>query len=142
VPASKSETRVVPDVYDNVFRAVLSAANAEAMTVTLADPGSGVIQLSSPMSLATWGENLAVNLRPGPTGVEVTVGSALKFGLVDWGRNQRNIDTMFGLIARALAAPAGAWHPDPSGRHELRWWDGGRWTETVSDRGQVGTDSL
>ena len=44
MPASKSETRVVPDVYDNVFRAVLSAANAEAMTVTLADPGSGVIQ--------------------------------------------------------------------------------------------------
>ncbi|MCV7301920.1 DUF2510 domain-containing protein [Mycobacterium barrassiae] len=30
----------------------------------------------------------------------------------------------------------GAWHPDPSGRHELRWWDGSRWTEQVSDGGR------
>lgn len=28
-----------------------------------------------------------------------------------------------------------AWHPDPSGQHELRWWDGERWTEHVSDHG-------
>jgi hypothetical protein len=26
------------------------------------------------------------------------------------------------------SAPAG-WHPDPTGQHQLRWWDGGRWTE-------------
>ena len=25
------------------------------------------------------------------------------------------------------ASPA-AWHPDPYGRHELRYWDGSRWT--------------
>lgn len=31
-------------------------------------------------------------------------------------------------------APA-AWHPDPSGRHELRYWDGARWTDNVSTRG-------
>lgn len=29
----------------------------------------------------------------------------------------------------------GGWHPDPSGRHELRYWDGREWTEHVSDRG-------
>ncbi len=32
------------------------------------------------------------------------------------------------------------WLPDPSGRHELRWWDGGAWTEHVSDGGVAGTD--
>jgi uncharacterized protein (AIM24 family) len=30
---------------------------------------------------------------------------------------------------------AGAWHPDPAGRHELRFWDGAQWTEHVSDDG-------
>ena len=28
-----------------------------------------------------------------------------------------------------------AWHPDPTGRHELRYWDGAQWTDHVSDRG-------
>ncbi|QGG96492.1 phospholipid scramblase-related protein [Actinomarinicola tropica] len=36
----------------------------------------------------------------------------------------------------------GAWHPDPHGRHELRWWDGQRWTEHVSDGGVTSTDAV
>jgi uncharacterized protein (AIM24 family) len=31
----------------------------------------------------------------------------------------------------------GSWQPDPEGRYEHRWWDGQRWTEQVSHRGQV-----
>jgi hypothetical protein len=27
------------------------------------------------------------------------------------------------------------WHPDPSGVHEHRWWDGTGWTRHVADRG-------
>ncbi|HWU20489.1 MAG TPA: AIM24 family protein [Nocardioides sp.] len=34
------------------------------------------------------------------------------------------------------------WHPDPTGRHELRYWDGAQWTEHVSDQGTVGSDPL
>lgn len=37
--------------------------------------------------------------------------------------------------------PVGEWRPDPTGRHPLRWWDGTRWTEHVSDgHGHVSTD--
>jgi len=36
----------------------------------------------------------------------------------------------------------GSWHPDPAGRHELRWWDGHGWTDQVSDHGEVATDAL
>jgi hypothetical protein len=39
----------------------------------------------------------------------------------------------------AAAAPAG-WYADPSGRFELRYWDGGQWTEHVSRAGQQYTD--
>lgn len=39
-------------------------------------------------------------------------------------------------------AQSGAWHPDPAHRHELRWWDGQRWTEHVSDRGQQSIDPI
>ena len=30
--------------------------------------------------------------------------------------------------------PAG-WHPDPSGKHQHRWWDGAAWTPHVSTNG-------
>jgi hypothetical protein len=41
--------------------------------------------------------------------------------------------------ANAPGGPA-AWHPDPAGRHEQRYWDGSGWTEHVSDGGTPGTD--
>ena len=34
------------------------------------------------------------------------------------------------------------WHPDPTGKHELRYWDGTQWTEHVADAGVQGVDPL
>ena len=42
--------------------------------------------------------------------------------------------------AAAPAVPAG-WYADPAGRFDLRYWDGGAWTEHVSRAGQQHTDS-
>src|SRR4051794_40993644 len=33
------------------------------------------------------------------------------------------------------------WLADPTGRHELRYYAGGRWTDNVSDRGITSLDS-
>lgn len=41
--------------------------------------------------------------------------------------------------AAESAVPAG-WYADPSGRFELRYWDGAAWTEHVSRAGQQFTD--
>ncbi|MBV1893538.1 MAG: DUF2510 domain-containing protein [Ilumatobacteraceae bacterium] len=41
--------------------------------------------------------------------------------------------------ATDAAVPAG-WYADPSGRFELRYWDGASWTEHVSRAGQQFTD--
>jgi uncharacterized protein (AIM24 family) len=35
-----------------------------------------------------------------------------------------------------------SWHPDPTGRHELRYWDGSAWTDHVADRGVQAMDPL
>lgn len=40
---------------------------------------------------------------------------------------------------QASATPAG-WYADPSGRYELRYWDGTAWTEHVARGGQQYTD--
>jgi len=35
-----------------------------------------------------------------------------------------------------------AWLPDPGGRHELRYWDGTKFTEHVADAGKITVDPL
>jgi uncharacterized protein YxjI len=35
-----------------------------------------------------------------------------------------------------------AWHPDPTGRHQLRYWDGAQWSHHVSDNGVTSTDPV
>jgi hypothetical protein len=37
---------------------------------------------------------------------------------------------------------SGNWHPDPMGRHQLRFWDGTVWSEHVSDNGVTSIDPL
>lgn len=45
-------------------------------------------------------------------------------------------------IAPAPPGTPAGWVADPSGCHELRYWDGGRWTEYVSDAGMQSTDAI
>ena len=40
-----------------------------------------------------------------------------------------------------MESPAG-WHPDPQGRHEMRYWDGAKYTDHVSDAGVTAKDPL
>lgn len=41
-----------------------------------------------------------------------------------------------------LAAVGAGWNPDPSRRHELRYWDGSSWTAHVSDQGTASSDPM
>jgi len=50
-----------------------------------------------------------------------------------------SVATHAATAASAGGAPAG-WYADPSGRFDLRYWDGGQWTEHVSRAGQQFTD--
>lgn len=44
------------------------------------------------------------------------------------------------MSAPELGAPA--WHPDPTGRHQFRWFDGNTFTDQVADGGVVAVDSM
>src|SRR5688572_3331001 len=41
-----------------------------------------------------------------------------------------------------MSTPAANWYPDPTSRHELRYWNGSVWTEHVSDAGITGLDPV
>ena len=58
---------------------------------------------------ADLGENIQVFLRPaGDGGTQIEVTSSLKFGLVDWGRNNTNVARIHLAIDVELAQP---WRP-------------------------------
>lgn len=40
------------------------------------------------------------------------------------------------------AAKRPCWRVDPANRHEMRWWNGDSWTDTVSDAGVVSKDAI
>ena len=42
----------------------------------------------------------------------------------------------------AAPSPPSGWYPDPYGRHEMRYWDGARWTEHVADGGAPKVDPV
>jgi Protein of unknown function (DUF2510) len=41
-----------------------------------------------------------------------------------------------------MNSPAPGWLPDPTTRHQYRYWDGNRWTDDVADAGVASTDAL
>lgn len=151
---SRSAARTYAGDYAAVFDAVCRAAPETGLKPAIADPATGVITLSSSLSLASWGENITIQVgQVQPGTIQVTIRSGLKFGLVDWGRNDKNLAALFARIDAAVAgstppltpnaaAPAAGWHPDPAGRHAYRYWDGQTWTDQVSDAGQATTDPL
>ena len=85
--------------------------------------------------------------------VEVAGGACVVTGpgsVTDWleglraERPQEPVGRVAELFAAPAAAPAApaAWLPDPTRRHQLRWWDGQRWTPNVADNGVQATDPL
>jgi hypothetical protein len=77
VAISKTASHVYPGNYDNVFRAVCDTAQAEAMTASVADPGSGFVDWGKNSTnvervfrrlserLGRWTENVSDGGRPG-----------------------------------------------------------------------------
>ncbi len=47
-----------------------------------------------------------------------------------------------GRSGRTGTPPAAGWHPDPTRRHQLRYWDGASWSDQVADQGQQATDPI
>ena len=100
-------TRTFPGDYDAVFNAACWAAVESGMTLHHADRVAGVISLTTSASFASWGERVGVRLgQDAPGWVQVSARSELKFGLVDWGTNAKNLDRLFRQMDVALGSPA------------------------------------
>jgi hypothetical protein len=146
-----AETRRYPQDPQTVYNAAYQLlTTGKGLKLVAADPNTRVLQGSVGMSLMSWGENMDVAVTPDGAGSLVSVTVKLKAQLVDWGKRKKDLALFFngldavlgtgGTVAAAPVAqtPAG-WYADPSGRAELRYWDGAQWTEHVSTAGQQST---
>lgn len=71
-----------------------------------------------------------------------TCGLWLPVWLIVWAVNAGRRKRVLTYGASLGSVPAGRWAPDPTGRHEARWWDGQAWTGRVGDAGRESTDPL
>lgn len=100
---AKDAARTYQADYAAVFDAAARAAARCGMGVKSADPASGVLTLSTSMTLMSWGENLGVQVGQVEPGVmQVSIRSDVKFGLVDWGKNTKNINQFFAALDAEL----------------------------------------
>jgi hypothetical protein len=65
----------------------------------------------------------------------VPIGAALTVAAVQGMRRRRRLEAI-----RPADPETARWLPDPFGRHEVRYWDGARWTSQVANAGVTGTD--
>jgi hypothetical protein len=62
-----------------------------------------------------------------------------------YGVTETPLDAGVAATAGSAAVDAGpipGWYPDPSMRHQARFWDGFKWTERVADQGTEGVDPV
>ncbi|SEM40565.1 hypothetical protein [Rhodococcus maanshanensis] len=88
-----------PDV---LFGLAWNTLNTVFGNVTQVAPTT--LRAKTKLSLASWGEEVSVDVQQAPTGSVVTVTSRSRAGLqvIDWGVHRRNIDTVFAALAGAL----------------------------------------
>src|SRR5262249_25547773 len=98
-----------------------------------------------------YGRN-AIDVQVPPEGLRVswkTPGTAFSKGKMAVSAPGAEPVQSFSAASAAAAAGGGAgggnpaaWHPDPTGRHQYRWWDGTAWSASVSDNGVTAEDPV
>lgn len=93
-----------------VFKAIMEAApNINGLSLDSADEISGRVTFKAGVSLASWGENIPVQLiKVTPTRTQMKIMSTPKTGAMfggtmDFGKNQQNIDKIINAVSTVLA---------------------------------------
>lgn len=89
-----------------VFAAVLEAIpRVKGMKVKSSDEASGQILAATGVSFKSWGEKVPIAVREsGPDKAIVSVTSESKMALVDWGKNNQNLERVLAATDEVLTS--------------------------------------
>ena len=156
IPVSDSTAQIVDSTIWFVglvaLVAVLSVARQRRLILT--EHFSVLIGGMSLMAVAKLVEAIAAGVVPSTSLTSLRVGfsippfiGAIAFATLAWAALCRvgelsasSYQAISPLQASVVPDTAASWKPDPGNVHELRWWDGTRWTEHVLDAGRPSTD--
>ena len=102
--AKEAGKQIVEYAPDDVFSALLLAlSQSSAFSVKDSNGATRTIRVSAGISWTSWGENLLITVSPVSDGFsEVAIASTSKYGIVDWGKNQKNFSTIMNLMSQEL----------------------------------------
>ena len=101
----KSEGQVVEYRPEDTFGALIAVLQRSSRyKIRNVDQMTHTIYVSTGMGWRSWGENLTLTVYSHPGGnSELQLTSTCKYGLVDWGRNQDNLDEIMTMLRNELS---------------------------------------
>lgn len=135
--AIKDETAPEEPAETTTTAATAAASTAAAVASGATSPAAELLGAGAADDGSGWAASSATSSGYGAGAGGSTAGADHTATTSAWtGSSQQAAATQ---AAASPQVPAG-WYADPAGRYELRYWDGGAWTEHVSRSGQQFTD--
>ena len=88
--------------FRDVFSACLLAVEECGFKINDVDEEGGIIEVSTPSSIRSWGEKISIEVVDGERDIEVEIKSNAKSQLFDWGKSQENISILFEEIEKVI----------------------------------------
>lgn len=86
-----------------LFQALLAALPRVGVARLETDKSTKTIEAETGASLRSWGERIHISVHGNAVGkATATLRSSLKLGLVDWGKNNSNLDLLEKAVRQAL----------------------------------------
>lgn len=96
------EVRKYHASYNKAFDCVIQAVNDCGFSIVTKNRQTGIINLSTGFSFRSWGETITIQISAFDGIVKISIESASKAQLIDWGKNHENIDAIITTLDQCL----------------------------------------
>lgn len=102
--ADTSGKQIVEYSPDDTYSAlIISLERSSHFIIKQTNQIARTVAIKTKVSWKSWGENLLITVSPALNGMaELSITSVSKYGLVDWGKNQDNINEIMNMLSCEL----------------------------------------